>query len=171
MVSNQPMIDPTENVKALVAANERFREQLRATDLRHSQELRDAETRRVDQLAAQRQFYSNRMADVLRNNQQVAADSLFSQLKEVKTDLQTELRALNQFRYESTGKGQGASSLWSGAIAVISIAIAVTMAVVAINRSPTSLGVRSAEESRQNDLTLGKMAEENRRLIDRKSVV
>lgn len=168
-VDKQAPIDPTENVKALVAANERFHELLRAADIRHNEELREAETRRVDQLAAQRQFYSSKIADILKNNQQLMADSLAAQLKEVKSDLLTDLRGLNQFRFESSGKGQGQSILWSGTISVISIAVAVTMAIVAINRQPASpndSASRAIEESRRSDLTLGRMAEENRRLIE-----
>lgn len=166
MVNTMPPIDPTENVKALVAANERFQEKLHDTEVRHNQELREAETRRVDQLAAQRQFYSGKIAEILRNNHDALASSLAAQVRDLKADLQIELRGLNQFRYESSGKGQGMSSLWSGAIAIISIGIAVTMAVLAISRSPTNTIRQTAEESRQNDLTLGKMAEENRRMIE-----
>lgn len=168
MVSTVNPIDPTENVKALVAANERFQAQLRDTDINHNRELREAETRRVDQLAAQRQFYSNKIAEILRTNQQSTADTLAAQVKEVKADLQVELRGLNQFRYESSGKGQGLSTMWAGIISVISVIIAVIMAVLAISRSPNvpnDVG-RITEETRRNDLTLGRVAEENRRLIE-----
>jgi hypothetical protein len=105
--------DPSENVKALVEVNERWRDVVRELDNQRHDDLREAETRRVDQLAALKQLYDNQTATLLA-----------SQVKEVKTDLQVELRGLNQFRYESSGKGIGFTSLGGWVVAGITILIA-----------------------------------------------
>src|SRR4029453_7160503 len=121
------VIDPTKNVLDLVAAQEKLLLMLRETDLKHLNDMRDAETRRVNELAAQKMMFDLEMARSLRAGQDAASTLLATQLKEVKTDIQSELRSLNQFRWESGGKLSGAAGLWAGIIAIVGIAIALAV--------------------------------------------
>lgn len=107
-----PAIDPTENVLALVDAERHHRDELRFADIRFQDSMREAETRRLNELALQKNTFDLEMARVLRANLDAASLLLATQLKEVKTDLQMEIRGLNQFRWESGGKTSGRDDVW-----------------------------------------------------------
>ena len=95
--------------------------------------MREAETRRINELAAQKLTFDLELAKILRANQDAAATLLATQLKEVKNDLSDRTAKLEQFRWESGGKTQGASSLGAliiGASVVISSVIGVVAFVV-----------------------------------------
>lgn len=100
-------IDPTKNVLDLVAAQEKLRDALRFADNTYRDSMREAETRRVDQLAAQKLMFDLELAKVLRANQDAASTLLATQLKEVKNDLSDRTAKLEQFRWESGGKTSG----------------------------------------------------------------
>lgn len=104
-------IDPTKNVLDLVQAA-----------IQRQDDLRDAETRRVNELAAQKLMFDLELAKVLRANQDAASTLLATQLKEVKNDLSDRTAKLEQFRWESGGKLSGALGLWGGLIAVVAVA-------------------------------------------------
>lgn len=91
-----PVIDPTKNVLDLVQAA-----------MRRQDDLRDAETRRINELAAQKLTFDLELAQILRANQDAAATLLATQLKEVKNDLADRTSKLEQFRWETGGKSQG----------------------------------------------------------------
>jgi len=106
-----PPIDPTKNVLDLVQAA-----------IKRQDDLRDAETRRINELAAQKLMFDLELAKVLRANQDAASTLLATQLKEVKNDLSDRTAKLEQFRWESGGKFSGANALWGyliGAAGVI----------------------------------------------------
>jgi hypothetical protein len=117
------VIDPTKNVLDLVNAERAHRDALREIDNKRQDELREAETRRINELAAQKQTFDLELAKVLRANQDAASTLLATQLKEVKNDLSDRTAKLEQFRWETGGKGMGLSSAagW--------IAFAVTAAI------------------------------------------
>src|SRR6185369_9944609 len=98
--------------------------ELRTSDGKYQDAMREAETRRINELAAQKQTFDLELAKVLRANQDAAATLLATQLKEVKNDLSDRTAKLEQFRWETGGKSQGVSSLILGAISVTSILIA-----------------------------------------------
>lgn len=131
-----PAIDPTENVLSLVDAESRHRDSLREADTKYQNDMRKAETRRVNELAAQRGMFDLEMAKVLRANLDAASTLLATQLKEVKTDLQSELRSLNQFRWETGGKSAGTGSVGTAVlgifVALASIASIVSLVVVLV---------------------------------------
>jgi hypothetical protein len=129
------VIDPTKNVLDLVQALKEMLAELRVADNKRQDELRaaeakiqnyarEAETRRIDQLAAQKQLFDLELARVLKANVDTSALLLSTQLKEVKTDLQVELRSLNQFRWESAGKGAGLGDAFGYAVGVIGLLVA-----------------------------------------------
>jgi hypothetical protein len=132
MVEKPPPIDPTKNVLDLVGAQEKFRDALRATDekllkseLRRIEDLDAAETRRLDQLRAQDARYSSIMETMRNEKIDSTAKLLASQLQEIKSDIQIELRSLNQFRWESGGKSSG-----TNLIAYIIVQVVVSVAAV-----------------------------------------
>ena len=106
-----PVIDPTKNVLDLVAAQEKLLLTLRAGDIKHHTDLADAETRRIDQLRAQDARYGIIMETMRNEKIDSTAKLLAAQLQEIKSDIQVELRSLNQFRWESGGKTSGTSLL------------------------------------------------------------
>jgi hypothetical protein len=104
-------IDPTKNVLDLVQAA-----------IKRQDDLRDAETRRLNELAAQKLMFDLELAKVLRANQDAASTLLATQLKEVKNDLSDRTAKLEQFRWESGG--QRSLILASGTLISILIALA-----------------------------------------------
>lgn len=130
-----PVIDPTENVLALVDAESKYQNGMRdaearrideaaAAETRRVNEAAAAETRRVDELAAQKSVFDLEMARVLRAN-----------VDEVKNDLQIELRSLNQFRWESGGKTTGRDDVWKYIFAAVAASGTVTGVITFLMRS------------------------------------
>jgi len=128
MVERPPPIDPTKNVLDTLARESIHRDALREADNRYRDDMRDAETRRVDQLSAQKLMFDLELAKILRANQDAAANLLATQLKEVKNDLSDRMSKQEQFRWESGGKSQGINMI--GAI-VIGVAIVISGALAA----------------------------------------
>ena len=114
-------IDPTKNVLDLVQAAIQRQDDLREAEAKFQNALRDAETRRINELAVQKQAFDLELAKVLRANLDGQALLLATQLKELKTDLQSEIRLLNQFRWESGGKSTGQGELWAVLVGVVGI--------------------------------------------------
>ncbi len=119
----KPVIDPTKNVLDLVAAQEKLLLTLRDSDLKHQCELDEAETRRIDQLRAQDARYGSLMETMRNEKIDSSAKLLANQLQEIKSDIQVELRSLNQFRWETGGKTTG-----SNLIAYIIVQVVLTVA-------------------------------------------
>ncbi len=90
-----PLIDPTFNVLELVRA-----ESLRQDGLRLS------ETMRINDLAAMRNHYEQRISDMLSRQVEQSAILLSTQVND-------RLSKLEQFRYESSGRGAGVGSVWA----------------------------------------------------------
>jgi hypothetical protein len=122
MVARLPVIDPTKNVLDLVAAQEKLRDALRAADLRYDEAMRDAETRRIDGLAALRVYY-DAIIEAMRSD---SLKLLAEQLKENKAESGSRMGLLEQFRWESGGKGIGvnAAAGWVLSIVLAGVLIA-----------------------------------------------
>jgi hypothetical protein len=89
--AGKPVVDPTENVIALVEAEKNHAAELRATDQRHAEQLRaadlamtrgmaQAETRRLTDLGQLLERYQARIASDLAINVRAASDQLARQL-------------------------------------------------------------------------------------------
>jgi hypothetical protein len=117
-------IDPTKNVLDLVRAESKYQDARREDADKLQNALREAETRRINELSQQKQTFDLELAKVLRANQDAASTLLATQLKEVKTDLQTELRSLNEFRWQSGGKSMGSRDIVLGAATALTLLIA-----------------------------------------------
>lgn len=107
-----PVIDPTENVLGALDKESEHRDALRYSDNHYQDAMREAETRRINELAAQKQTFDLELAKVLRANQDAASTLLATQLKEVKNDLSDRTAKLEQFRWETGGKTTGRSDVW-----------------------------------------------------------
>lgn len=124
------VIDPTRNVLDLVEAAIRRQDDLRAAEAKYQNAMRDAETRRINELASQKQLFDLELARVLRANVDAASLLLATQLKEVKNDLSDRTAKLEQFRWESGGRGAGQDAIIAYIIAGIMFLIAAgTLAV------------------------------------------
>ena len=134
-VEKFPIIDPTKNVLDLVAALEKSRDLLRAADLKYQDAMREAETRRINELAAQKLTFDFEMSRVLRASQDAAATLLATSLKEVKNDMSDRMSKQEQFRWESGGKSQGIGAIWAAIIAAAGLLIALGTFVTVILRS------------------------------------
>ena len=118
-----PLIDPTLNVKELVEKNWQFAALLREADNRYNQAMRDAETRRVNDLLRQRAEFDRWKDELLRH-----------QVLELASISAERFSKLEQFRYESSGKGSGATSVMAYVITAISMLIAAGSVAIAIFR-------------------------------------
>lgn len=98
------VIDPTKNVLDLVEAAIRRQDDLRTAEAKFQNAMRDAETRRLNELNAQKQVFDLELARVLRAGLDASTLLLATQLKEVKTDLADRTSHLEQFRWESGGR-------------------------------------------------------------------
>ena len=128
-----PVIDPTENVLALVDAQARFQREMDAaaekhfaTQIEHVHQFFDmvivAERRRVDDLAVLKKDYDNQIAETQRGQMKTTSDLVSTQLDKVTTSLSEtinktsdnigatlatmneRLAKVEQFRYEMGGR-------------------------------------------------------------------
>jgi hypothetical protein len=126
------VIDPTKNVLDLVEAERKHRDSLRAADMKFQDSMREAETRRINELSALKQIFDTEMAKVLRQNQDAATALLAPALKEVKNDLSDRTAKLEQFRYETSGKSSGIGASTGVVVQIITSLLAAATIVVAV---------------------------------------
>jgi len=129
------VIDPTKNVLDNFAALKEMLAELRTADNNFQNHMREAETRRINELAAQKLTFDLELAKILRANQDAAATLLATQLKEVKNDLSDRTSKLEQFRWETGGKSQGVSSIGVLIATGLSILIAIGSLAAALLRN------------------------------------
>ncbi|HXE51261.1 MAG TPA: hypothetical protein VN663_22980 [Ramlibacter sp.] len=120
------VIDPTENVKALSEAANKRQDDLRTAEGKYQNAMRDAETRRLNELAAQKQIFDLELARVIRANVDASSMLLATQLKEVKTDLSERTAKLEQFRWESGGQSGGRGDMLGWIVAGLMLLIALS---------------------------------------------
>lgn len=111
MTERAPIIDPTKNVLDVFDAERNHRDRLREADNKYQDAMREAEIRRITELRAQDARYGTIMETMRNEKIDSSAKLLANQLQEIKSDIQVELRSLNQFRWESGGKTSGTSLL------------------------------------------------------------
>jgi hypothetical protein len=119
------VIDPTKNVLDNFSALKEMLAELRSADNNFQNHMREAETRRINELASQKLTFDLELAKILRANQDAAATLLATQLKEVKNDLSDRTAKLEQFRWETGGKSQGVSII----VVVIATALPILIAI------------------------------------------
>lgn len=113
-----PVVDPTKNVLDLVKA-----ESIRQDG------LRDAETRRIDQLADLRAQYESKIESIQAANLERTSMLLAQQVREVKAELADRMSKMEQFRWESGAWRGGQSQLISWAIAAAAVTFSIIMYV------------------------------------------
>ena len=124
-----PIIDPTKNVLDLVRAEGTKRDEFRTVDallldakidtLRAEQRvltamteghrnlqsaMRDADSRRLDQLAQQRETYEKRIADMLSESVRSTSALVSTQLVQIQSTFDARVSKLEEFRLLSTGR-------------------------------------------------------------------
>lgn len=88
-----PVIDPTENVRQLVLAESKYQDA-----------MRDAETRRINELAVLRQTYETRIANMLSQSVERTSGLISTQLVQIQQTISDRVAKLEQFRWETGGK-------------------------------------------------------------------
>jgi hypothetical protein len=135
-----PVIDPTENVLALVDVEKQHAQELRIADNKYNETIRNlnakfqdalrhAETRRIDQLAALRVQYDVIIEGMRSTSLNTTSQLLATQLREVKLDLSDRTAKLEQFRWETGGKSTGLGQ-FSGIIVQVITSLASIAAII-----------------------------------------
>ena len=89
-----PVIDPTKNVLDLVKAESKYQDAMRDAESRLASATAKAEQRRIDDLAALRLIYDQRIAEDLRVNVKTTSDQLAGQLVKETGALSNQISAL-----------------------------------------------------------------------------
>jgi hypothetical protein len=140
-------VDPSKNVlDALLAAVTRLNDlmvaaakrsdDLRKADNQYQTSMREAETRRVDQLGAQKQVFDLELARINRANADASALLLASQVKELKTDSAERMGKLEEFANQQRGRSSGSSDTvgWiaAGVFGVLMLLVAIAGLIFSI---------------------------------------
>jgi hypothetical protein len=143
-----PVIDPTENVLALVDAEAKFQNGMRQAESRYQDAMRVAEARRVDDMEAQRVRFETQMSTVLNTQVKTTSDLISAQLEKTTTNLGSlittattalteRISQLEQFRYAAGGmalqRGEARQTVgvfWGGAGVVSGIIIAIVTVIL-----------------------------------------
>ncbi len=132
-----PVVDPTENVKALNAAEAKRQDDLRTMEARYQNAMRDAETRRVNELATQKQSFDFELARILRANVEEKSTLLATQLTAVKADLDVRMTKQEQFRWESGGRSDQVAWIVT-VVAVLAAVAGPIITMIAMRRHSTA---------------------------------
>jgi hypothetical protein len=89
-----PVVDPTKNVLDLVKAESKYQDAMRDATEKLANAKMDAEQRRIDDLAALRLTYDQRIAEDLRVNVKTTSDQLAGQLVKETGSLSAQITAL-----------------------------------------------------------------------------
>jgi len=122
-----PVIDPTKNVEDLVKALDATLDKLRTADNKYQDAMREAETRRIDQLAALRVQYDEIIEGMRSTALKDTSMLLATQLRDVKVELADRMSKMEQFRWETGGRGMGQAQIISWVIAGAAVAFAVAV--------------------------------------------
>ncbi len=112
-------IDPTKNVLDLVRAESKYQDA-----------MRQAETKRIEDLAALRSQYEAQISGILREEVKSTSLLLSTQLDRLTNVLNERISPLERFRYEVGGKSTGQSQVVAWAVAGITILIAAASTAV-----------------------------------------
>jgi hypothetical protein len=156
-----PVVDPTKNVLDLVKAESKYQDAMREAGEKLRQMLADAESRRLDDLAALRLQYEARIAEDLRVGVKTTSEQLAAQLVKETTSLSNLIGAL---RTEFTGQIAVLTTSFANQIAALTSALTPRMAELERFRWESG-GKTSVSDPATSD-ALGKMAQ----AIDRLSL-
>ena len=99
-----PVVDPTENVLALVDAESRYQNGMREWQNKYQDGMRQAENRRLDDLAELRVRYEARMSDVLTVQVKTTSELISAQLEKVTSALGTQITSLGNSLADRIGQ-------------------------------------------------------------------
>ena len=152
-----PIVDPTRNVLDLVKAGRKadqryesgrrkdlekqmlFRHKsthrLKLLENKLQDQMRAAESERINQLASLREVYDTRIANMLSKATETNSELVSSQLVQIQSTFNERLRNLEQFRYESSGKSSGLSAGWAIFITVTTVLVSIAgVALILLTR-------------------------------------
>ncbi len=157
-------VDPTKNVLDLVTAAIRRQDDLREAENRLQNAMREAEakrlsdlraadttaadraagaeTRRVNELAQQKQAFDLELARINKSSLDSSALLLASAVKELKTDFSDRTAKLEQFANEQRGRSSAGSETWA-LIGVLVAIVVMLMVGIGLIFNLTRHGVRT----------------------------
>jgi hypothetical protein len=164
--SGGPVFDPTQNVRELVESESKYQDGMRDTlkefqtairvatdnlndykltsEFRLQTWMRDAETKRIDQLAALRQDYQKTIADMLSESVRSTSNLVSTQLVQIQATFNERVSKLEEFRWQSAGKSSVADPALADSMAQMSAAI-------------SALATKNAEAMTQLAANIGKV--------------
>jgi hypothetical protein len=128
-MARRPVIDPTKNVLDLVRVEKKHARDLRAADKELKAVLRTADIRRVDDLAAMRDRYEERISKLLSDQMAISSNLLSAQVAKVTADIDARIGPLERFRYEMGGRTTGRGDIFACIFGAMGFAAAVVTVV------------------------------------------
>lgn len=139
------VVDPTKNVGDLVEAEAKKRDELRASDkelvaakidgikdnvkilsehiIQFQNAMRDAETRRIDQLAQNRQEFQNTIRDMLAESVRTTSTLVSTQLVQIQATFDTRVSKLEAFQFTQAGRSSVADPALASSLEALSSGI------------------------------------------------
>lgn len=140
-------VDPTKNVLDLVAAAIQRQDDLRASDkdlfnaqinglkdvlkvlsdqtIQFQNAMRDAETRRIDQLAQNRQEFQNTIRDMLAESVRTTSTLVSTQLVQIQATFDTRVSKLEAYQFTQAGRSSVSDPALASSLEALSSGIAV----------------------------------------------
>lgn len=171
--SGGPVVDPTENVLSLVDVEKEHAAQLRASDkellttniaalkdqfkllndhvVQFQNGMRDAETRRIDQLAQTRQEFQNTIRDMLAESVRTTSTLVSTQLVQIQATFDTRVSKLEAGAFTQAGK----SSVSDPATADALTRMATAVGNLSMARDTTAGHTKGVDDNWKNLIILG----------------
>jgi hypothetical protein len=148
-----PVVDPTKNVLDLVKAESKYQDAMRDAESRLAATVSSAEQRRIDDLAALRLIYDQRIAEDLRVNVKTTSDQLAGQLVKETGALSNQISALT-----TSFSGQLTTLTTSFTNQVSALTNAITPRIADLERFRWEQGGKTSERDPAVSLALVEMA-------------
>lgn len=94
--SGGPVIDPTENVLALVDVEKEHQKELRAADTKYQDNMRSVAEGHRQEIAALKQYYEKQIGDILTVQVKTTSELISTQLDKVTDSLSNQITALTK---------------------------------------------------------------------------
>lgn len=92
----EPVVDPTENVLSLVDVQKEHQKELRAADTKYQDDMRRVADDNRREIAAVKQFYDQKISDILTVQVKTTSELISTQLDKVTTSLSNQINGLTK---------------------------------------------------------------------------
>jgi hypothetical protein len=157
--------DPTKNVETLVAASDEKHAELRASDQKfqdyvreaeskYQNDMRSAETRRMDQLASTRQEFQNTIRDMLAESVRTTSTLVSTQLVQIQATFDSRVSKLEAAQWQSAGRSSVADPALQDILARMTAAMT-EMQLASAHGTGSSTGKHDQSKDSRDYLSLG----------------